>query len=189
MKKCAIVYNPESGRDIDKKNINKLPAILEENGYDTLMCPTKKAKDAIDIVENLSGDIDLVICAGGDGTLNEGITGNLKRKKKLLISQIPVGTVNDVGTMYGYTKNMIVNANMLLNGEVKNVDVCLINNNPFVYVACVGSYVDVSYNTPRKLKKKYGRLGYLFNALHEFTSNKINKNISRTIIRINFYSF
>lgn len=168
MKKCAIVFNPESGRPIDKKNIKELPSILELNGYETVMCPTQCAKDAIRIVKELPDDIDLVICAGGDGTLNEGITGNLMREKKLLISQLPVGTMNDVGTMYGYTKNMITNAQMLLSGTTKNIDVCMINGNPFVYVACLGSFVDVSFNTPRKYKKKYGRLAYIFNALYEF---------------------
>lgn len=173
MKKCAIVYNPESGRPIDKKNINKIPDLLKANGYETIMCPTKEAKDAIRIVRELPDDIGLVICAGGDGTLNEGITGNLQRKNKLLIAQMPVGTVNDVGTMYGFTKNVMINTQMLINGTKKNVDVCMINNAPFVYVACIGSYVDVSYNTPRDLKKKYGRLGYLFNALQEFNFEEI----------------
>ena len=175
MKKCAIVYNPESGKASDKRDIKSLPDLLEINGYETMLCPTKGPKDAINIVRELDDDIDLVICAGGDGTLNEGITGDLQRKNKLLISQIPVGTVNDVGTMYGYTKNMKVNTQMLLSGTKKNVDVCLINNNPFVYVACIGSYVDVSYNTPRNLKKKYGRLGYLFNALSEFNKDSVKQ--------------
>ena len=169
MKKCVIIYNPESGRPVDKKNLKELPEIMKVNGYETVMCPTKAAKDATRIVSELEDDVDLVICAGGDGTLNEGITGNLMRKNKLVIAQLPVGTMNDVGTMYGYTKNMIVNAQMLLSGTEKNVDVCMINDVPFVYVACLGSYVDVSYNTPRKYKKKYGRLAYIFNAIHEFT--------------------
>lgn len=169
MKKCVVIYNPESGRPVDRKNLKELPDIMKVNEYETIMCPTKGAKDATKIVSELSDDVDLVICAGGDGTLNEGITGNLMRKNKLLMAQLPVGTMNDVGTMYGYTKNMIVNAQMLLSGTKKNVDVCMINNVPFVYVACIGSYVDVSYNTPRAYKKKYGRLAYIFNAIHEFT--------------------
>lgn len=126
---------------------------MKVNEYETVMCPTKAAKDATRIVSELEDDVDLVICAGGDGTLNEGITGNLMRKNKLVMAQLPVGTMNDVGTMYGYTKNMIVNAQMLLSGTEKNVDVCMINDVPFVYVACLGSYVDVSYNTPRKYKR------------------------------------
>lgn len=167
MKKCAIIYNPESGKPKDKKDIVSLPSLLTANDYETILCPTKGPKDATNIIKNLSDDTDLVICCGGDGTLNEGVTGNLLRDKKILMAHIPVGTVNDVGSMYGFTKNMMVNAQMLINGSVKNIDVCLINEKPFVYVACIGSYVDVSYNTPRELKKKYGRLGYFFNALNE----------------------
>lgn len=166
MKKCAVIYNPESGRPVDKKNLKDLPELLKANDYEAFMCPTKKAKDTINIIKDLPDDIDLVICAGGDGTLNEGITGNLMRDKKLLISQLPVGTMNDVGTMYGFTKNMLINAQMVLNGTNKNIDVCMINKVPFVYVACLGSYVSVSYSTPREYKKKYGRLAYIFNALH-----------------------
>lgn len=166
MKKCAVIYNPESGRPVDKKNLKDLPEILKANDYEALMCPTKKAKDTINIIKDLPDDIDLVICAGGDGTLNEGITGNLMRDKKLLISQLPVGTMNDVGTMYGFTKNMLINAQMVLNGTNKNIDVCMINKVPFVYVACLGSYVSISYSTPREYKKKYGRLAYIFNALN-----------------------
>lgn len=173
MKKCAIIYNPESGKYTGKNNLDNITKELQLNNYVVFMCPTKKEKDAISIVENLNDDIDLVICAGGDGTLNEGINGNLKRKKKLLIAQMPVGTTNDVGNMYGFTKDINENIKLLLNGTIKNVDTCLINECPFVYVACIGSFVDASYNTPRELKKKYGRLGYIFNVIHEFRNEEI----------------
>ena len=175
MKKCAVIYNPESGRQIDKKNILSLPKILSEYNVEATLCPTKGPKDAIRIVRNLKDDTDFVIACGGDGTLNEGVNGDLLRKNKLLISQLPIGTVNDVATMYGYTKNINDNVNKLMNGSVKNVDTCLINNYAFVYVACIGSFVDVSYNTPRSLKKKYGRVGYLVNALHEFNNEEIKE--------------
>lgn len=167
MKKCAVVYNPESGKPRDKKDIKMLPSILEINGYEARLCPTKCPKDAINIIKDLSDDTDLVICCGGDGTLNEGVTGNLARDKKILMGHLPVGTVNDVGSMYGFTKNMVVNAQMLCDGSVRNIDVCMVNGKPFVYVACIGSYVDSSYNTPRKLKKKFGRLAYFMHTLVE----------------------
>jgi len=167
MKKCAVVYNPESGKPRDKKDIKLLPSILEINGYETSLCPTKGPKDAVNIIKNLSDDTDLVICCGGDGTLNEGVTGNLNRDKKILMGHLPVGTVNDVGSMYGYTKSMVINAQMMCDGRVRNIDVCLINGKPFVYVACIGSYVDSSYSTPRPLKKKFGRLAYFMHTLVE----------------------
>ena len=63
--------------------------------------------------------------------------------------------------MYGMTNNTIKNTLMLLNGTRKTIDVCLINDTPFVYVACLGAWVDISYATPRKLKEKYGKLAYV----------------------------
>ena len=59
----------------------------------------------------------------------------------------------------------------ILNGTQKNIDVCLINNNPFVYVACMGAYVDISYATPRKLKEKYGKLAYVIYGIQQLKQN------------------
>lgn len=168
MKNCVVIYNPESGKKKNKINIEKIKKILNEFNYDTSFIATKKKGDAEEIVENLN-NVDLVICAGGDGTLNETVTGNMKRSNKLLLSHLPVGTVTDVGKLYGFTKNSVTDLDLMLNGEKKNVDVCLINNNPFVYVACFGNYTNISYETPRKLKKRYGRMGYIFFALKDIT--------------------
>lgn len=168
MKNCVVIYNPESGKKKNKINIEKIKKILNDSNYDTNFIATQKKGDAKEIVKNLNG-ADLVICAGGDGTLNETVTGNMKRSKKLLLSHLPVGTVTDVGKLYGFTKNSVTDLDLMLNGEKKNVDVCLINNNPFVYVACFGNYTNISYETPRKLKKRYGRMGYIFFALKDIT--------------------
>ncbi len=170
MKKCAFIYNPESGKTSNKKDIKKISDLLEKNGYEMLACPTEYKGHAIKIVEELV-DVDLVISCGGDGTLNEVVTGNLNREKKLLLGHLPTGTTNDIGAMYGYTKNIITNLQLLLKGVVKNVDICLINNRPFIYVGCIGNYVDIAYNTPRDLKRKFGRLGYIINAINELKRN------------------
>ena len=67
----------------------------------------------------------------------------------------------------GYEKNIIKNLKLLLNGEEKDIDICLINGQPFVYVAGFGKFVNISYDTPRSLKKKYGYLAYLIEGLKE----------------------
>lgn len=175
MKKCVIIYNPASGKkNKQKENVKIFYDILRKHGYDTEIKYTKKKRDATIIMQNLDDNIDLVISAGGDGTLNEVVTGNLARKKRLTLANLPMGTTNDVGNMYGYTKNNYVkNLEILLEGVKKNIDVCFIDNTPFVYVACLGDYIDMAYNTPRKLKKKYGKLAYIMYALKQLR-NKIN---------------
>ena len=173
MKKCVIIMNPESGRTKKLDSKKDFYDILRKHDYETEIKYTKKAKDATKIVQELDDEIDLVISAGGDGTLNEVVTGNMKREHKLVIANLPMGTTNDVANMYGYTRNYQNNLEILLSGVKKNVDVCFIDDKVFVYVACLGDYVDMAYKTPRPLKKKYGKLAYVMYALKRL-GKKIN---------------
>ena len=98
--------------------------IIRKHGYETEIKFTSKQISATEIIKKLD-KVDLVISAGGDGTLNEVVTGNLQRKERLTLANLPMGTVNDVGNMYGYTKNnYIKNLELLLEGVKKNIDVC-----------------------------------------------------------------
>ncbi len=177
MKRCVLIYNPESGYKKNKFDIDNIKKILEENGYELILKKTKKKGDAKEFVYNTDFK-DLIIVAGGDGTLNEAVSGNIKRKHPLLLSHLPVGTVTDVGKLYGFTKNISKDLELMLDGEVKNIDVGLINDNPFLYVACFGNYTKISYETPRKLKKMFGRFGYLL-----FAIKSIGQRIKRYNIK------
>ena len=161
MKKCALIYNPNSGKGQMLKHLEEFKTILNNHYYDVEIYETEYSKHAIEIVESLDNDIDLVISAGGDGTFNEAVTGNFNRKKRLLLAHIPIGTTNDVGVMFGYGKDPVTNLKLLLNGEKHNIDICLINNHPVVYVAGFGAFLDIPYATPRELKKRVGYLAYL----------------------------
>lgn len=174
MKKCIIIMNPESGKVKSLDTKNEFYDVLRKHGYDAEIRYTKGPKDATRIVEELDDGVDLVISAGGDGTLNEVVTGNLRREKKLVLANLPMGTTNDVANMYGYTKDYQKNLELLLNGVRKKVDVCYIDDTPFVYVACLGDYIDMAYNTPRDLKKKYGKIAYILYGLKQL-QNKIHK--------------
>ena len=90
MKKCAIIMNPESGKIKSIGSKKNFYDILRKYGYDAEIKYTRKAKDATEIVKNLPNDIDLVISAGGDGTLNELINAVMKMEKKPQISFIPL---------------------------------------------------------------------------------------------------
>ncbi len=181
MKNCIMIYNAKSGKNKSKNLINKLSEMIEQYGYNLEVVFTKRKGHASSIVKKLPDDIDLVIAAGGDGTFNEVITGNMKRSKKLLIAQLPLGTTNDVGTMYGYDTNYINDLELLLNGTIKNIDICMINNKPFVYFAGMGNFVNVSYETPRNLKEKYGKIGYIIYGLKQLKGRLKMYNINYTI--------
>ena len=146
-----FIINPKAGNG---KGIELIPRLNEIE--EKIIYVTKEKGDAtkflLDVAKKYSDAT--IYSIGGDGTLNEVISGNIERKKPILLGHLPLGSVNDVAHMYGMSSNTSKNIVMLLNGVQKNIDVCLINNNPFVYVACIGAYVDISYATPRKLKEK-----------------------------------
>ena len=106
--------NPESGKIKSIGSKKNVYDILRKYGYDAEIKYTKQPKDATEIVRNLPNDIDLVISAGGDGTLNEVVTGNMARTKKLTLANLPMGTTNDVGHMYGLNSDYIKNLELIL---------------------------------------------------------------------------
>lgn len=180
MMKCVVIYNPNSGKLTNRSDVKKIYKLLENYGYDTEIKYTEYRGHAKEITKKLK-DVDLLLCAGGDGTLNEVISGNIERHKPILLGHLPLGSVNDVAHMYGMNNNTIRNLVMLLNGARKNIDVCLLNDNPFVYVACMGAYVDISYATPRKLKEKYGKLGYVIYGIQQLKQNLQFYNVKYTV--------
>ena len=167
MKKCAIVYNPNSGRKAKFNVMPQFEQMLSKYGYEVEIHYTEYKGHAKEIVKNLE-PVDLVLSIGGDGTFNESITGNYERKDRLVCAHIPVGTTNDIGTMMGYGKNMLNNLKMTLEGVVKNVDICLINKRPFIYVATIGKFAEIPYETPRKLKKRLGYFAYISEGIKSF---------------------
>lgn len=180
MLKCMVIYNPNSGKLTNRTGIKRIYKILENYGYEVEIVYTKYKGHATEITKKAK-NVDLLLCAGGDGTLNEVIAGNIARKKKVLLGHIPLGSVNDVAHMYGMSINTQRNIVMLLNGVQKNIDVCLINNQPFVYIACMGAYVDISYATPRKLKEKYGKFAYAIYGVQQLKQNLKYYNIKYTV--------
>lgn len=167
MKTCTLICNKESGKGIKGTKIDEIIKRIEKYNYKANIFYTEKAGDAKEYVKNME-KVDLVLSIGGDGTFNEIVTGNYLRKEKLILSHIPVGTTNDLGHMLGLNKNILKNVEKILEGEVKQVDLGLINNQPFAYVAGFGKFINVPYETSRKLKKKLGHMAYLINGVKEF---------------------
>lgn len=167
MKTCIVIYNPNSGHTLSKKNIPDYKKIIESYGYHVNFVGTEYKGHAKEIVSHI-GHVDLIMSMGGDGTFNEIVCGNLQRRTKLLMAHIPVGTTNDVGTMFGYVKDIKKNIKLCLEGEVKEMDIPLINNRPFVYVAGVGKFLSIPYDTPRNLKKRLGHMAYIIEGLKDF---------------------
>ena len=167
MKKCIIIYNPNSGKYNKEKTLPKIEKILNDYDYEVEIKETKNKRHAIILTEE-APNVDLLISIGGDGTFNEVMTGNFKRKKRLVLCHLPSGTTNDIGAMWGYGKDIISNLKLALNGEIKRIDVCTINGKPLVYTAGFGKFMNIPYETPRELKKRLGHLAYIKEGVRDF---------------------
>ena len=191
MKNCIMIYNPNSGHTMNENNLKSAKKIFPEYGYNLKIIPTEYAGHAKEIVSHIE-ECDLVVSVGGDGTFNEVVTGNMQRKKRLLVANIPIGTTNDVGAMFGYGRNFENNLRLLLEGKVKNIDICTVNDRPFVYVAGLGKFINIAYDTPRYLKKKFGYMAYLFEGFKDFfrpiKSYKITYELNG-VKKTGYYSF
>lgn len=165
--KCVAIINPKSGKGFSYKHEEKIKKIFKEYGYESKIIFTKKRGHATDIIKKLSNDIDLVISMGGDGTFSEVMNGNLKRDNPLVVSHLPIGTMNDIGHMYGLVNNLFTNLKLILTGEIMDVDVGLINNHAFTYVASYGKFMEIPYETPHELKKRLGWFAYAVEVLKQ----------------------
>ena len=181
MKKCAVIYNPTSGKSLPKGFLTEVVTMLIDYEYEPNVLYSKYRGHIIELVKEMT-DVDLLISLGGDGTFNEVMTGNLARDKKLLLAHIPVGTTNDIGVMFGYGKNVIDNLKLLLSdGCEKEMDICLVNERPFVYVAGFGKFMNIPYDTKRETKKKLGYLAYVFQAFRSLRSRTKLYDVTYTI--------
>lgn len=164
MKKVLVITNPYSGKKIKQNNDELMKDILFSSGYDPIFIKTEFRGHAEEIVKSVSG-VDLILSDGGDGTLHEVISGNLKRENPLTIAHLPTGTTNDVGKLYGYSNDKITSLIEVLNGQEKDVDFFSINNNPFVYVVGAGLFLNIPYTTSKKDKNRLGHLAYIKDGL------------------------
>ena len=163
-KKALLITNPCAG--INRKRIS--PAEIIEKfpsaDFDFTVEATKDPADATEIVKSKGNDHDIIICCGGDGTLNETINGVLQLNKRVPVGYIPSGSTNDLATTLGITAGVDASAKMILNGKTNTYDVGLFNNKYFNYIACFGAATDLSYNTPQKWKNLLGTAHILFTA-------------------------
>lgn len=171
MRKILIIHNPYSGNQKNSENIkNKLACIAKEHGYDITFKKTKKRNDATRIISKCR-HYDLVVSMGGDGTFNEIVAGNLKRKIPLKLSHLSVGTTNDLKSSFGFTGDIISDFINLLNGKDVSYDVLSVNGTPFTYSAGFGKFLNIPYETTKEEKTKLGYLAYVKNGVIDYFKN------------------
>ncbi|MDR1018463.1 MAG: YegS/Rv2252/BmrU family lipid kinase [Lachnospiraceae bacterium] len=162
MKKLLFIYNPTSGKGLIRLKAFDIIDLFTKNGYDVIAYPTQSYKDAEKKVLEYDGaDIDLIVCSGGDGTLDEVVTGMMASEHKKTIGYIPAGSTNDFARSLKIPLNIMKAAEVAINGTPFPCDIGRFNKGIFVYIAAFGLFTDVSYQTDQAAKNVLGHLAYV----------------------------
>ena len=172
MKKMLFVYNPNAGKGLLKAKLSDVIDIFVKAGYEVTIYPTQQYKDAYHKIVHMEDGYDMVACSGGDGTLDEVVTGMMKRSKKqrVPIGYIPTGTTNDFASSLHISRDIMEAADTIVHGKTFACDVGTFNHDIFVYVAAFGLFTDVPYQTDQKLKSALGHAAYVLEGVKRLAS-------------------
>ncbi len=172
MKKMLFIYNPKAGRGRIREELADILDIFASAGYEITIYPTRRNGDAEKVAAEREADFNIVVCSGGDGTLDETVRGMMKNEYRTPLGYIPAGSTNDFGGSLALPKDMLKSADIIVHGKNKAVDVGLFNNEAFVYVAAFGAFTEVSYSTDQDMKNAIGHSAYLLEGMKSFTKIK-----------------
>ncbi len=161
MKRLLFVYNAHSGKGAIKTKLAEVVDSMVKAGWRVTIYPTQSRGDAARVVEAESGEHDLIVCSGGDGTLDEVVTGMMHVAEKKPIGYIPAGSTNDFANSLKLPKNTQKATEIALYGKKFACDVGKFNDNHFIYVAAFGIFTEVSYQTNQELKNLLGHAAYI----------------------------
>lgn len=173
MKKARIIYNPTAGREVFRK---ELPTVLERceiAGYETSAHATIGAGDAALAAQRAAENkFDLIIVAGGDGTINEVIHGLADLEYRPKVGIIPAGTTNDFARALSIPLKIHLALGVILNGQSMHLDIGRVNDQHFINIAGGGDLTELTYDVPSGMKAVIGQLAYYMKGIEMLPSLK-----------------
>ena len=169
-KRLLFIINPSAG--IRKKDVPFADMIMDfsDHGYETVVCFTRVKGDGTALVCEHAGDsIDMIVCMGGDGTLNEVVAGARKIGWDKAIGYIPAGSTNDFAASLGIPGDPSKAASQLIEAKERTLDIGLFNKRSFIYTASCGIFASTSYVTPQRAKNLLGHFAYILEGAKDIT--------------------
>lgn len=173
LKKMLFIYNPKAGKAQIKSNLSDMIDIFVKAGFEVTAYPTQATGDGTKAVTERDMDqYDIIVCSGGDGTLDEVVTGMMQCEKRIPLGYIPAGSTNDFANSLEIPKNMIQAAQVIVRGRTYGCDVGSFNDDFFVYIAAFGLFTEVSYETRQDIKNVLGHMAYILEGMKRLSSIK-----------------
>ncbi|MBE6717687.1 MAG: diacylglycerol kinase family lipid kinase [Ruminococcaceae bacterium] len=173
--KVLFIVNPTSGKMTIKNEFFKVIKLFSDSGFEPTVLTTTKAGDATQFAKEYGPNFDRIISCGGDGTLNEIVTGimELKPEARRPLGFIPAGTTNDLADTLRIPKNPMDAAKAIIDNPALPNDVGVFNNTRyFNYIASCGAFTSTSYATPQNLKNSLGHMAYILEGIKSLNEIK-----------------
>lgn len=171
-KKAYFIFNPYAGKGLIKTHLLDIVDTLTKAGYEVTTYPTQCPKDAISAAKEKASECDILVCSGGDGTLDEVVTGMMQSGVNRPIGYIPAGSTNDFANSLFLPTDMKEAAEVICQGEEFPCDIGTFNDDVFVYVAAFGLFTEVSYETPQEVKNLLGHSAYIIEGMKQLSNIK-----------------
>lgn len=172
-RKMLFIYNPRAGKAQIRSNLLDIIDIFVKAGFEVTAYPTQEKGDGYKaVMERRLGYYDIVACSGGDGTLDEVVTGMMRSEKKLPIGYVPAGSTNDFAGSLHIPKNMKTAAQVIVGGRTFGCDIGAFNDDFFVYIAAFGLFTEVSYETRQDIKNVLGHMAYILEGMKRLSNIK-----------------
>lgn len=170
MKQLLLIVNPGAGTKKAGKHLAEIISIFNRAGFETRVQITVNQGDAIFAVNQYGPAMDLIVCCGGDGTLNETVTGIIEAGLDVKLGYIPTGSTNDFANSLKLSSDILTAAEAIVNGSTYRYDVGKFADRYFAYVASFGAFTKASYATPSNMKNMLGHMAYLLGGIQELSN-------------------
>ena len=166
-KKLLFIVNPRAGKRKSREPLFDAVSIYSEAGYLVSVRVTSHPGEATELAEDLGEEFDLVVCHGGDGTLNETVNGVMRipKEKRPAVSYLPGGSTNDFAASLNISSNPAEAALSAMRLEPRKLDVGRFGERNFVYVASFGAFTKTTYTVPQDIKNVFGHFAYMLDGV------------------------
>ncbi|GAF15446.1 transcription regulator [Bacillus sp. JCM 19046] len=174
MKRARLIYNPSSGREQMKKNVGYILNRLEQAGYEASAHATTPEEGCATRAARQAGErgFDLVIAAGGDGTIFEVVNGLADLERRPMLGIIPAGTTNDFARALEISRDIEKACDVICDGHYEPIDIGKMNQKYFMNIAAAGTLTELTYEVPAKLKTMVGQLAYYIKGIEKLPQVK-----------------
>ncbi len=159
-KNLMLIVNPYAGRGLSKQALGIIVSLFCREGYAVTVYSTESGTPE-DLIREYGGNYELVVCAGGDGTISGVTSGLVQLETPPPFGFIPAGTANDMASTLALSRDPKTAVMTILNGKPIPLDIGRFNDSYFTYIAAFGAFTGVSYKTPQSAKQALGHFAYV----------------------------